>query len=299
MGSMTEQNTIVLVTGATGNVGRHVVSLLIENGVRTRALTRRPEIAGLPDGVEVVGGDLTDPASWEAALDGVGAVFLLWPSFTAEGAAPVVDAVAERVHRIVYLSSSVVQDDRATPGDGGVWGEIERLVERSGAEWTFLRAGGFAANTLAWADQIKTGDVVRAPYGKAARSLIHEADIAAVAVRALTENGHAGRKYVLTGPEAITQEEQVRIIGETIGRPLRWEEQPLEEARKEVAAFMGEAGAEQALAYWATLVDHPEPVTMTVEKVTGRPARTFREWARDHAADFHPSRNTANGHTAR
>ncbi|TNY37827.1 SDR family oxidoreductase [Thermomonospora catenispora] len=284
------EHTTVLVTGATGNVGRRLVPLLAESGVRTRALTRRPRSASAdppPEGVEIVGGDLTDSAGWRDALDDVDAVFLLWPFFTADGAAPVIEAVAERVPRIVYLSSSAVLDDRLFP-DGGVWGRVERLVERSGAEWTFLRAGGFAANTLQWAGQIKAGDTVRAPYGRAARSLIHEADIAEVAARTLTESGHAGRRYVLTGPETITQHEQVRIIGEAIGRALRWEEQPPQEARAEVAAFMGEELADRSLAYWASLVERPEPVTTTVERVTGRPARPFREWAREHAADFTP-----------
>ncbi|GAA2778134.1 SDR family oxidoreductase [Nonomuraea dietziae] len=283
----------ILVTGATGNIGRHLVSLLAEAGVAVRALTRDPGRAGLPGGVEVARGDLTEPETLEAALEGVDAVFLLWPFFSAAGAEPVVEAIARHAHRVVYVSAFSVQDGRDT-AQNGVWGEIEELVRRSGVEWTFLRAGGFATNTLGWADDIRTGGVVRAPYAGAARSLIHEADIAAVAFKALTEDGHSGRSHVLTGPEVITQADQVRVIGEVIGRPLRFEEQPREEAREQMIASWGDpAVVDDALDYWAGIVTEPEPVTTTVEEVTGRPARTFREWARDHAVGFRPARDVA------
>ncbi|MFG3436648.1 SDR family oxidoreductase [Nonomuraea sp. NPDC047897] len=276
----------ILLTGATGNIGRHLASLLHEAGFPVRAMTRDPSRAGLPDGVEVVRGDLHDPGSVEAALDGVGSVFLLWPSFSAAGAEPVVEAIARHARRVVYVSAFSVRDG-ADPAQNGVWGEIEDLVRGSGVEWTFLRAGGFATNTLGWAEEIRAGGVVRAPYAGAARSLIHEADIAAVAFRALTEDGHAGRSHVLTGPQTITQADQVRVIGEVIGRPLRFDEQPREEARAQMITAWGDpAVVDGALDHWASIVAEPEPVTTTVEEVTGRPARTFREWAHDHAADF-------------
>lgn len=179
-----------------------------------------------------------------------------------------------------------VQDD-LEPQANGVWGQVEDLIKRSGLEWTFLRASGFATNTLGWADQIRVEGVVRWPYGDAARSLIHERDIAAVAVRALTEDRHTGATYVLTGPEAVTQAEQVRIIGEVVGLPVHWEELAPEVARQQLVAAMGDlAFADSSLEYWARLRTEPEPVTRTVEEVTGTPARTFAEWARDHADDF-------------
>jgi uncharacterized protein YbjT (DUF2867 family) len=276
---MTER---ILVTGATGNVGRHVVSQLREMGATVRALARNPK------GIDVVRGDLTDPDTMYAALDGVESVFLLWPLMTAEAAPAVLDVIAKQARHVVYLSSMSVRDDRE-PWANGLWGEVEHAIEHSGLAWTFLRAGGFATNTLGWADQIRDEGIVRWPYGGAARSLIHERDIAAVAVRALTEDGHVGAKYVLTGPEAVTQAEQVRIIGEAIGRPLRWEELPPDEARRQLIAAWGDpAFVDGALDYWATLVGEPEPVTRTVEEVTGVPAHTFREWAIDHATDFGP-----------
>ncbi len=128
---------------------------------------------------------------------------------------------------------------------------------------------------------------MRAPYGAASRSLIHERDIAAVAVRALTEDGHGGAKHILSGPEALTQVEQARTIGEAIGRPVRFEEIPPEVAREEVAEAFGDASfADGALDAWAGFVERSERVTSTVEDVTGASARTFRQWAADHADDF-------------
>jgi uncharacterized protein YbjT (DUF2867 family) len=128
---------------------------------------------------------------------------------------------------------------------------------------------------------------VRWVYGGAGRSLIHERDIADVAVEALTARGHAGAAYELTGPETMTQVEQVRTLGAAVGREVRWEEMPVEEARESLLAQGWDPGfADGGLAYWATLVDQPETVTGVVEEVTGKPARTFAEWATDHAADF-------------
>jgi uncharacterized protein YbjT (DUF2867 family) len=282
---MTE-HSVILVTGATGHVGQHVVSGLLAAGAAVRAVTREPGSAGLPDAAEVVRADLTDPRTLDRYLDGAEAVFLIWPFFEAGAAPAVLEAIARHARRVVYLSATAVHDDRELQ-ENGIWGQIEQLIEQSGLAWTFLRASGFAANTLAWADQIRDEGRVRWPYGGAARSLIHERDLAAVAVRALTEDGHAGAKYVLTGPAAVTQAEQVRIIGEVTGHPVRWEELSPEVARQELLAAWGDPDfVDHALDTWAGLVTEPEQVTRTVQEVTGSPARTFREWATDHAADF-------------
>ncbi len=279
---------MIVVTGATGTVGRQAVMQLSERGVPVRAVTRDPGSAGLPAGVEVVRGDLADPASLDPHLAGADSVFLVWPFTSPERAAGqgarVVQVLARHVPRIVYLSAQA-----AAGRPGSFWATIERLIERSGAAWTFLRPTGFAANTLMWADQIRSRGVVRWPYGAAARSLIHERDIAAVAVAALTDGRHAGQKYLLTGPEAITQAGQARLIGEAIGHPVHWEELAPEQARQQLLAAWGDpAFVDSALATWARLVTEPEPVTRTVEQVTGVPARTFRQWASDHISDFRP-----------
>ncbi|WP_202840924.1 SDR family oxidoreductase [Luteimonas saliphila] len=294
-GSITRTNR-VLVIGATGKVGRHLVDELLTAGVAVRALVRNPAKAGLPEGVELVCGDLAEPDTLEPALQGVGGVFLLWPFFSATDAPRVVEAIAKHARHVVYLSSMGVRDD-LSPEQNGVWGELEHMIVQSGLEWTFLRAGGFAGNALEWAAQIRGTGVVRRPYGGAVRSSIHEADIAAVAARVLTEPGHAGAKYVLTGPEQLTFADQVRIIGEAIGRPTRWEEIPAEAARQQLLAELGDPGfVDGALAYWAGLADQPEPVTHTVEQLAGRPPRTFREWAADHAETFTARPEDLDGH---
>jgi uncharacterized protein YbjT (DUF2867 family) len=279
---------VIVVTGATGTVGRQVVLQLSERGAPVRAVTRDPGSAAMPAGVEVVRADLSDPASLEPHLAGADSVFLVWPFTSPEQAADqgsqVVQVLARHVPRIVYLSAQA-----AAGRPGSFWATIERLIEQSGAAWTFLRPTGFAANTLMWAEQIRSSGVVRWPYGAAARSLIHERDIAAVAVAALTDGRHAGQKYLLTGPEAITQAGQARLIGEAIGRAVHWEELAPEEARQQLLAAWGDPGfVDSALATWAGLVTEPEPVTPTVEQVTGAAARTFRQWAGDHIRDFRP-----------
>ncbi len=279
----------ILVTGATGNVGRQVVSQLRHAGTVVRAMTRNPGSAKLPENVEVVRGDLSDAGTLDAALDAVESMFLVWPFNTAEAAPAVLDVVKRHARRVVYLSSMSVRDDVEEQADpiSAFHAEIERLIEESGLEWTFLRCSGLATNTLGWAEQIRADGIVRWTYGEATRSLIHERDVAAVAVHALTEVGHSGRKYILTGPEALTQVEQVYAIGEAIDRPLRWEEISPEVARKQmIAGGWTPSFADGALDYWAKLVAEREPVTHAVEQITGSPARTFRQWAIDHASDF-------------
>ncbi|GAB3140998.1 NAD(P)H-binding protein [Amycolatopsis stemonae] len=251
----------VLVTGATGTTGRHVVAGLLDAGIETRVLVR--DRARAPEGADVVQGDITDPA--EAARD-VDAVYFLWPFFTADGIDKAVKPFRDK--KIVYLSAAAAED-------GGFWGEVEEAITKVTGDWTFLRVTGLAANTLGWVPQAKTGKV-RAPYGRARRSLVHERDVADMAVKAFTED-HARRIYLVTGPEALTQADQVRIIGDVLGTPAEWEEQPLDEATR----HLGREFAESALPYWASLVDDPEPVSLDVARVTGHPARSFDAWARE------------------
>jgi uncharacterized protein YbjT (DUF2867 family) len=214
----------------------------------------------------------------------VDAAFLLWPSFSAEGAAPVVEALTEQVRRVVYLSALNVKDDQPAEFNG-VWGEVEQLL--AGSDWTFLRVGGFAANTLTWAPEIRAGSTVSMPSPKAGRSLIHERDIADIAVLALLDDAHIGRKYELTGPQVLTQEEQLALIGNAIGKDLRVVEQTPEEARQAMLAMGADKIlAESSVHYWASLVDDPEPVTPDYKNLTGNPGRTFHQWAQDHADTF-------------
>lgn len=273
----------ILVTGATGNVGRHVVSALAGAGHGVRAFARDPGKLVLPEGVEAVAGDLASPRTLEPALRDVRSVYLMWPGIAVRP--EVIEMIARHAEHVVYLSADVA--DLADGEPATVFHqEIERLIRKSGLRWTFVRAIDFAANTLGWADQIRQG-TVRLPYGRAARSVIHERDVADVVVHVLTSAGHDGARYVITGPESLPQAELARIIGEVIGRPVRWEEPSLEEARERLTAAWGDARfVEARLRAWAGFVDTPERVTDTVERLLGRPPRTFRAWAEEHADDF-------------
>ncbi|MBD0692499.1 SDR family oxidoreductase [Streptomyces sp. CBMA123] len=276
--------TEILVIGANGSVGRHVVASLAEGGHEVRALVRDGAKAALPVGVEAVQGDLAVPESLVAALGGgVEAVYLMWPGIPVQPR--VVELIAEHAGRVVYLSTDV--PDLADDEPAVIFHqEIERLIRRSGLEWTFVRAIDFAGNALGWADQVRTG-VVRWPYGRARRSLVHERDIADVAVRALTEDGHDGGKYLVTGPESIAHAELVRIIGEELGTEVRWEELEPGTAREQLTAAWGNAAfVESRLRAWESFTREPERVTDTVERVLGRPARSFRSWVREHAEAF-------------
>lgn len=277
----------VLVTGATGSVGRHVVERLVAAGATVRALTRNPATAGLPEGVEVHEGDLTRPDTLRAALRGVERLYL----FPVPETAREVVAAAEDagVSRIVVLSSSSVLDESGDNHSGEYHRAVERAVEESGIDWTFVRPDEFATNVLwKWGHSIRAEGVVRAPYGNAPRVLIHEADVAAVAVAALLEEGHTGKAYVLTGPEAITQADQVRAISGALGREIRFEEITPDQARELMGHAMPAPVVEMVLGYLADAVVNPPAVADTVERVTGVPARTFAQWAADHAADFAP-----------
>ena len=277
----------VLVTGATGNVGRQVVSQLLATDCSVRAMTRNPDGAGLPHETEVVCGDLTDADALGRCLDGVDVVFLVWTA--PAGAAPAaVSRIAGHARRVVLLTAP-----HKTPHPffqqpnplQRLFAQLERLIEESGLQWTFLRPGMFAANALTWwAPQIRAADVVRWPYAAAPTAPIHERDIAAVAVRALLEPGHDGAEYVLTGPESLSQLAQVSTIGEVIGRSLRYEEISPEEALRELP-FPASA-VRMLLDAWAAALGQPAYVTSTVAEIAGRPARGFRDWVSDHVEEF-------------
>lgn len=276
---------MIVVVGGTGRVGRHVVAQLAERDLPVRVVSRG-FTTPVPSAADTARADLADPASLERALHGAESVFLLWPftspEVTADLAPKVAGIAARHASRVVYLSAQA-----AAGQPGSFWALVERAIEDSGAGWTFLRPTGFAANTLMWADQIRSGDVVRWPFATAARALIDERDIAAVAVRALTEAGHTGARYVLSGPGVLTQAGQLAAIGQAIGRNLSWEDMSRQAAQEALAAAWGDkAFAETALDAWEWFIDHPETVTSTVQDITGSPARSFADWASANAADF-------------
>ncbi|MCP2166453.1 NAD(P)H-binding protein [Goodfellowiella coeruleoviolacea] len=273
---------MILVTGATGTVGRHVVQGLLDAGHAVRATTRDPASAGLPAGVDVV---RAEPDTYPLA--GVSAVFLN-PAALPHGPATLLTrAAAHGVRRVVLLSSSSVLCEENPIGAHHL--ALEQQVRSTGLQWTLLRAGVFAANALEWADQIRAEGVVRAAYGQASHAPIDERDIAAVAVRALCDDSDAlvNAAPLLTGPEPLTQADQARLIGDVLGRPVRFEELPPEVARQHMLdAGVPPLVADGLLDYHANAVNHPAEISPAVATITGRPPHTFTDWVSTHRAAF-------------
>jgi (4-alkanoyl-5-oxo-2,5-dihydrofuran-3-yl)methyl phosphate reductase len=278
---------MILVTGATGNVGRPLVARLAAGGARVRALTRDPARADLPTDVEVVGADLGQPTTLAGVLDGVERVFLLAPTSQLASHTANLCAAARRagVRHVVLLASSIVElgrhDELSTAHR-----QAEQMVARSGMGWTFLRPGAFMSNTLAWADAITTGKPVRLLAGNFAAAPIDPDDIAAVAFEALQSEAHIGAIYPLAGSQRITPGQQVAVLGELLGRPLTFEEVGEHDAlaelmrthrRRDAVALMGSLRRPDVP--WA----RPLP---TVERLTRRQPGTFRRWARAHLDAF-------------
>lgn len=255
-------------------------------------MSRNPRAGNLPADVEVVRGDLSAPDTLDACLAGIDSVFLVWMAPLA-AAAPAVARIASRARQIVLLTSPHRTRHpffQQPNGMRAIAAGVEQVIEESGLTWTFLRPGPFALNCRNWwAPQLRSGDVVRWFYADAATAPVHERDIAAVAVRALCGEGHGGREYVLTGPASLTQREQVQIIGDAVGRSLRFEELARESAREQMSAMrFPPPVADMLLDAYGASVGLPAVVTSTVQDVIGVPARSFHDWAVDHAGDFAP-----------
>ncbi|MEV6759242.1 NAD(P)H-binding protein [Streptomyces sp. NPDC051105] len=284
---------MILVTGATGTIGRDVVRQLAERGTKVRALTRDPAKARVPAGVEVVRGDYGDPASLDAALAGARAAFLLRPPGpdAGEDAALVAAARTAGVERLVKLSAVFTGDPASGPS--AQWHvDGERAVRDSGLAWTVLQPSSFASNTLTWREALRADQPVPNMTGDGASGVIDPRDIAEVAVRALLDAGHAGRTYVLTGPEAITVPGQATVLAEVLGRPVPTRDLSPDETRDFLRTAWGMEGsrAEGVLTGVAFVrAGGNALVTEDVAEVLGRPARTFRAWAEDNKDLFEAS----------
>jgi uncharacterized protein YbjT (DUF2867 family) len=278
---------MILVTGATGKVGRELVNFLLERGEEVTAVTRTPDSAALPGGVRVVGGDPAQPHTLTPALRGVDAVFLN-PRAVAAAAGDLLALAAENgVRRVVVLSALTLQFNLGSRRFADEFQAVEDAVTGSGLHWTFLRCADFDANAMVWAPQIHSGNVVRGAYGEAATSPIHERDIAAVAAQALVNGAYASQAYVLTGPQSLTQRERVRIIGQTIGRSLEWEEMSADQMRRAMLAQgLPEDVPDRLLGYMADCLEKPGPSSSAVKDILARPALSFADWAAEHAAVF-------------
>jgi uncharacterized protein YbjT (DUF2867 family) len=274
----------ILVTGATGNVGRPLIASLLADGARVRALTRDPAAANLPPQVDVTGGDYTAPGVLAAAVRGADAVFVNIGAIRAGLGDLLAAARDEGVSKIVMLSSTTVRDHGEQDSALGAQHKMaEDAVKASGIDWTVLRCGGFATNTLAWAAAVRADRVVRAPYGQAAMALIAEQDIAAAAARTLLDPGHAGQTYYPTGPQSLTQIQQAAAIGTAIGQQVRFEELSPETFRQYATQRFPAPVVDDLLRNWARSVGRAADIAPDLEKIIGRPATTYAQWAAQHA----------------
>jgi uncharacterized protein YbjT (DUF2867 family) len=267
----------IVVTGATGNVGRPLVAELLAAGARVRAVSRAGDFGSRVEVFDVAAD----------ALPGASAVFLNSRALGANLADVVAQCQRAGITKLVALSAINADDDFSRQpsrfrGDRNK--EVEQLAVDSGLAWVSLRPSVFATNFAGmWSAQLRAGDVVAGPYATASTAPIVEADIAAVAARALLTDEHIGQRIPLTGPQAFTNEELVGVIGSVLGRPLQYREIPADVVRQRFTAlgFSPEFGNAYA-AMLAATVDKPVLVTHDVEKILGRPASPFAQWVDQH-----------------
>lgn len=276
--------TSVLVTGATGNVGRPLVEQLLTAGHRVRALTRNPADAALPAETDLVAGNLKDARSLDVAFGGMEAAHLIGfdgadysPLDNGEQIAEI--AVRKGVRRVTLLKGELEKSD------------LERAIEASGLAWTFLAPVEFMSNVLEWAESIRAEGVVRDGFPDIPSAMVHDADIASVAAAALADTtasgGHAGQEYWLTGPAALTAPEKVAVLSEVLGRPIRFEELTHDQI---VGQWREQGYSDDEVEFFLLMRTNPPEagytVLPTVEQVTGRPARTFAQWVDENRAAF-------------
>lgn len=275
---------MIVVTGATGNVGSAVVRALAGAGQPVRAVSRKPDPAAWPEGVEAVAGNLDDPSTMGAALDGATGLFLL--SGYAGMSGLLADATRAGVERVALLSSSSVPSGDMDNAVAAYHIRSEQDVRESGMAWTFLRPCAFMSNALRWVDQLAAGDVVREPFPDVAAAVIDPADIGAVAATALADGGHEGAALHLSGPEALRPADRVRILGRALGRELRFEGLTDDEARAQLTATMPAPYVEAFVKFYIDGDLDESPVLPTVREVLGREPHDFAHWAAAHTDAF-------------
>ncbi|MGW2477770.1 NAD(P)H-binding protein [Streptomyces sp. NPDC001665] len=280
---------MILVTGATGTIGREVLRRLPSDRP-VRIMARHPErVTGAPPAARIVHGDFTDPASLTDALHNVHTAFLVTNPDGADDARFLDPARAAGVRHIVKLSAAAVTDPVADDLITRRQRHNEDLLRASGIGWTLLRPRAFMSNTLSWARSIRSGQVVRAPYGSSVNACVDPGDVAEVAAMALTGRDHMGAAYTLTGPQALSAVEQTAQLAELLGLPLRFEELSPQQARTalgaryptDIASALLESARRQHSGFKAF-------VDATLPGLLGRPARTFRDWAAAHLDSFRP-----------
>ncbi|RJQ82295.1 NAD-dependent epimerase/dehydratase family protein [Pseudonocardiaceae bacterium YIM PH 21723] len=267
----------ILVTGATGTIGRRVVQLLAGLGEPVRAITRRPETAGLPDGVDVRRGDLAEAAGLAEAFAGVDRLYL-YPDGDTAGLLDLAERAG--VRKVVTLSSFAAGQPLNTAGR--LHRRTEEAVEAAGLPWTHLRPGKFAGNLLDWAADIRADGVAREPYPGVRREPVHPMDIADLAVAALTEDGHEGKALPLTGPQSFSKPEMAAVIGQVIGRDVRFEEISEQEFRDRRPGRYFDAQMTAILRMW--LEGAADPTAFVYDAPRG--TRTLAQWVTENAEAF-------------
>jgi uncharacterized protein YbjT (DUF2867 family) len=277
----------ILVTGGTGKVGRELTKYLLNAGNEVVAVSRNPDTADLPSGVQALKADLSTQEAGAGITKGVDAVYVNLASVEDTLRGFLSRAVEDGVRLAVLQSAITVEYGGGYSRFAERFSLAETIVKESGLEWTILRCSDFDANSAVWVPQIRFGDVVRGAYGSAATSPIHERDIAAMAAEALTHKGHEGKSYAITGPRSLSQSDRVRIIGECVGRALRFEEISPEQVRAGMLAHgLPKDVPDRMLGYLSACLAEPGPSTPMVEEVLGRLPLSFAQWVSEHAGIF-------------
>lgn len=273
----------ILVTGATGNVGRHVVDQLHKSGEQVLALTRNPKIATVPDGVEIVQGDLFKPETLSPIFARTDRMFLITTGgeeySTLPGSEIIREAEKQNVQHITVVWS-------------GEKGSVEQALEASDISWTQLQPVEFMSNALDWCESVRNEGVIREPFADSVSALVHEADIASVAVRTLLEDVHKGKTYKLTGPEVLTVRDKVQTISAVTGRDIHYVELTEKQARDRMENEGIPQDHIEMVINW--FVDPPKiayTVVPTVEQITEKPARSFEQWVREHLHEWEMPNN--------
>lgn len=283
---------MILITGATGRVGGATLKQLSTRGMPVRALVRNVEKAALVAGpsVETVIGDLAQPRSLESALDGITAALLVSPldPHQVELQGNFIDAAkrAGRAHVVKISGLGTALDSSVRSGR---WhAQTEKHLEDSGLPFTHLRPPFFMQNILRFAPAIRASGEFAGSLGLGKVAMIDVDDIAAVAATALTTDAHAGKAYVLTGPEAHSYSDVAERLSRILGRTITYKDVPLEVMRERLlASGMPEWHVDVQVDFSTALsAGHASAVTNTVEAVTGKPARTLEQFIREHVVLF-------------
>ncbi|MFE9535229.1 SDR family oxidoreductase [Streptomyces sp. NPDC006691] len=278
---------MIVVTGATGNIGRPLTQALAAAGEQVTAVSRRS--AEVPRGVRHFSADLAEPAGLVPALEGAKALFLLLSGdLHAPDARPagLIDlAAAHGVRRVVLLSSQGV----STRPDGPsriAMRAVEDTLRASGLDWAVVRPGGFASNAFAWAESVRTEATVAAPFGDVGVPVVDPVDIAEVSAACLLDDRHTGGTFELTGPEVITPRQQAEAIAAALGSPIRFHELTRAEARAAMTRFVPRELADDTLDILAEPIPAELRISPDVERVLGRAPHSFRDWVDRNIAAF-------------